>query len=186
MANTQNTIDPFDVPTPGASLTQSPESKQLWETPPKFTDPQAAIEEIFFRMTEDEENLDNILDLMRNETPVEDIAQVLLYRGFTQGLWNPDMIVMLIEPTIYILLNLAEYAKIEAVIYPEDDTMFDDEFQTDDERSTSLMKIVKGKNEETDSGAEIGSGDISEPNVVPKSLMDRITSAVDAKETNDG
>ena len=32
-------------------------------------------------------------------TPLDQIAQVLLYRGYTKGLYTPDLMLMLAEPT---------------------------------------------------------------------------------------
>jgi hypothetical protein len=41
------------------------------------------------------------------------MAQVILYKGYTEGLWNPDLMLSLIEPTIYLLINIADYADIK-------------------------------------------------------------------------
>lgn len=181
----QNVFDPFDAPIPGASLTSDPDNRAPYETPPQITDPQAAIEEIFFRMVEDPENLDNMLDLMRDDVPVEDITQVLLFKGFADGLWTPDMVLNLIEPTIYILLNLAEYAGIEPVLYPEDDMDELDAYDTEDTRAGDIRKLVAGETKETLSEMQ---GDVSQlptPTVVPKSLQERIMSKVSKEGERD-
>ena len=62
---------------------------------------------------------------------------------------------MMIEPTIYILVWLAEYAGIDPVLYPEDDmgTAFDEEdfdienVPAPEGISTDLMSKIKARGE---------------------------------------
>ena len=44
-----------------------------------------------------------------------------MFKGFTDGLWTPDLMLLLIEPTAYILLALGERALIDPIIYHEED-----------------------------------------------------------------
>ena len=44
---------------------------------------------------------------------VVDIASITLYSGFLEGKWNPDLMVLLMEPTMYMVMALAEKAEIE-------------------------------------------------------------------------
>jgi hypothetical protein len=113
-------LSPLDAPVPGESLTADPDTKASYETPPQHTDVNVAMEDLFMRLSQ-EEALDQVLNLMRSEVPLEDIAQTLLFGGFREGKFNPDLMLMMIEPTIYILLWFAEYADIEPVLYPEDE-----------------------------------------------------------------
>jgi len=46
-----------------------------------------------------------------------DIVQVLAFQGFNQNKWNPDLMMLIIEPTAYILMALAERAGIDYTIY---------------------------------------------------------------------
>lgn len=169
-------FDVLDRPTPGASLTADPSVRQPHEKPPKFTDPQRAIEELFLRMVEDEDNLDRVLDLLRQGTPVEKIAQVFLYRGFTRGLWTPDLILVLIEPTIYILLSLAEYAGIEAVLAPDEDGDIEDSFPDSGSRATALTNMMaKNMQQDTEQESQVPT---TTPSVVPQSLRERLSEAL--------
>ena len=52
---------------------------------------------------------------------VIDIASVTLYEGFRQGKWNPDLMLLLMEPTMYMVMALAEKAEINFVLDSEDD-----------------------------------------------------------------
>jgi len=61
------------APIPGQSLTQSPESRLPYETPPKFNDLQDFIDETFLRFT-DEDALPDLLDSLRMGLPVEHVG----------------------------------------------------------------------------------------------------------------
>lgn len=119
-------LDPLDVPVPGESLTQDPEQMQSFEKPPVHTDMNKAVEDIFFRLTE-EESLDEVINLIRADLPLEDIAQVILFSGFREGQFTPDLMLNLLEPTIYILIWIADYAGIDPVLSPDSDIDFFDE-----------------------------------------------------------
>ena len=45
-------VNPFNSPTPGEGLTQSPEQKFPWEQPSKHTEVKPVMEEIFLQVTE--------------------------------------------------------------------------------------------------------------------------------------
>ena len=53
---------------------------------------------------------------MSQKTPVTDIANLLLTAGFQKGKWNPDMMLNLLEPTMYMLMAIAEKAGIDPVL----------------------------------------------------------------------
>jgi hypothetical protein len=168
-------MDPFDVPTPGESLTSSPEASAPYEQAPKHTDLDEAVHDLFMAMT-DEDLIDQFLDLMRDEVPVENIAQVALFEGFRQGMFNPDLMLLLLEPTIYILLYLADYANINnVVLYPEGQ-----------EGELSISKAArsasKGLEENGEEGGEgevkVGGKVIPRPESVPTSLLESITKKV--------
>ncbi len=110
----------FDGPIPGQSLTNSPEQKYPWEKAPQFTGQRELTEKIFLDLLKDE-NLESVLTLMANKTPVMDIAQMLLMTGFQKGKMNPDMMLTQLEPTAYMLLALAEKAGIKPVLARDDD-----------------------------------------------------------------
>jgi len=50
-----------------------------------------------------------------------DITQTLLFKGFTEGKWTPDLMMLLVEPVTYMILALAERAEIDPVIYRGED-----------------------------------------------------------------
>lgn len=96
-------------PIPGQSLTNSPDSPYPWEQPPEFTEIQPAIESLYVSLTE-EDAYEAIVDLIDADNTIADAAQVVLYAGFQEGLWNPDLMTLLIEPTMYLIMGLVERA----------------------------------------------------------------------------
>jgi len=96
-------------PIPGQSLTNSPDSPYPWEQPPEFTEIQPAIESLYVSLTEDDA-YEAIVDLIDADNTIADAAQVVLYAGFEKGLWNPDLMTLLIEPTMYLIMGLVERA----------------------------------------------------------------------------
>ena len=110
----------LDRPIPGEGLTSDPKSPWPWEKPPAYVSVIRASEHIFEKLT-DEELHSVILDAMEDDIPVMDITRFILFQGFTEGLWNADLLLLLIEPTAYMLVALAERALIEPVVYKEED-----------------------------------------------------------------
>lgn len=117
-------------PIPGQSLTDSPDRQYPWEQPPEHVELQPAMEAIFMDLSEPEVYA-SITDMAANGTPVSDIAQIILYGGFEQGLWNPDLMLLLIEPTMYMIMGLIEKAGVlEYQIYRgEEEDASDEEEQ---------------------------------------------------------
>jgi len=103
-------------PIPGQSLTSDPSSPAPYEKPPEYTSVHKASEEIFSGLIE-EETYKELMGLLVEDVPVMDIVQTLLFAGFKEGKWNPDLMLMLVEPVAYMLLALAERAGIDPKIY---------------------------------------------------------------------
>tara|TARA_R100000988_G_C3997542_1_gene166756 strand:- start:150 stop:692 length:543 start_codon:yes stop_codon:yes gene_type:complete len=163
-------INPFNNPTPGEGLTRSPDEKFPWEQSPRFTEMKPAIEEIFLTVTE-KEPLIELIGLLQNGTAIDEIAQVILYKGMTSGAFNMDLMLMLVEPTMYLLIAIAEEYEIEPVIYEgQDDDLIDEEdYKKEKDRQTlgkelpevrkdsvpeSLLQRVKTLPEKEDLGIE--------------------------------
>ena len=172
------------VPIPGQSLTQDPDIRLPYETPPKYTDAQEFIDDSFLRFTHPDA-LGDLLDGMRSEIPLEFIAEKYLMRAFTQGEITPDVFMLSIESIIYILISLATYAEIEPVLYPEDDLI-----DTDEHMSLKASALRQASNDllspEEDLGEEnkVTLASVTAPVVQPRSLVSRAKAAVEG--VNDG
>lgn len=121
---------------PGQSLTNSPDQPYAWEQPPQLTEVGPALNVIFLELTEPEA-YQNILQMLKKDVPIGDITNIIIYKGFTQGLWNPDLALLLIEPVMYLLYSIAVKAGI-------DNPVIDDEEDTSDiaEQTSQLEKII--------------------------------------------
>ena len=107
-------------PIPGQSLTNSPEEPYNWEKPAEFSNPKEAMLYTFGILTEPETTA-NILINVTKGVSVIDIASIVLYQGFLEGKWNPDLMTLLMEPTMYMIMALAEKAEIKYKLDSADD-----------------------------------------------------------------
>lgn len=105
---------------PGQSLTNSPEQPYNWEKPSEYTNPREAMLYVFENLTVPETTT-NVLLSLSNGVGVIDIASITLYSGFLEGKWNPDLMMLLMEPTMYMIMALAEKADIDYSLEAGDD-----------------------------------------------------------------
>ena len=117
----------MERPIPGQSLTNDPEAPLPFEQPPKFVDKTDALEYLFASFVEEKKYL-ALMGALEQGLPIMDLTKLLLVSGFQDGLWNYDLLLILIEPTAYMIMALAERAGIEfQIINPEDDDEADEE-----------------------------------------------------------
>jgi hypothetical protein len=136
----QLAVPSFEKPIPGESLTNDPDSPMPFEGPPEITQPAEGINYLFLMITS-EEAYPDIMGSIREEVPLSEIAQLILFEGFMQGKWNPDMLMLLFEPLIYMLMALSEKVQIEYVLYPGEDK--DDKVLNDEQSVEMLRKIAE-------------------------------------------
>jgi len=99
-------------PIPGQSLTNSPDQPYKWEQPSEFVNTSEATTYVFGVLTEPETTT-NLLLSVSNGVSIVDLASIVLYSGFLEGKWNPDLMTLLMEPTMFMIMALAEKADIE-------------------------------------------------------------------------
>lgn len=129
----------FEGPVPGQSLTNDPNTRYKWEQPPEFTSLKDARETLFFSLTEPK-RLESLQTLMINKVSINTIAETLLVEGFRAGKFNPDMVINLMEPTMVMLLAIAEKSGINPVVESEDDG---NEFMESEEMEANEMPIAE-------------------------------------------
>ncbi len=112
-------------PIPGQSLTNSPDQPYRWEQPPEYASPKEAMLYVFENLTVPETTT-NMLMSLNNGVGVIDIASITLYSGFLEGKWSPDTMMLLMEPTMYMIMALAEKAEIEYQLEAGDDEIPDE------------------------------------------------------------
>ena len=135
----------FNKGIPGQSLTNSPEQPYAWESPPVYTSVPEAATAIFADMTE-EENYLCLLRALKSGTSVVDIASAILYRGFQLGQFNPDLMLLLMEPVMYMIMALAEKAGIGDVLGYEGEAN-EEELDPEEKRKSldSLKETLQGR-----------------------------------------
>jgi len=132
-------VNPFNAPIPGESLTTAPDMPKAWERPPQYTSQDAAMEAIYMEITQ-EDSLRKLINIINDGLPLDEIAQVILYKGYTEGKFSPDLMLLLIEPTIYLLIAIADYAKIsDYTLYNEETDDPDTEIPEDEDNITPIM-----------------------------------------------
>jgi len=153
----------FDVimkggPIPGSSLTSDPDNPAPYERPPEYTNVHEAAQWLFSEMIE-EANYQQLIQAMLDDIPVMDVAQVMLFTGFTEGKWDVNLMMLLIEPTAYMLLALAERAGIDPVIFRGEE---------EDEIEEELMFGTKMSEEKIKNLQTLSDKNIPLPFVEPK------------------
>ena len=175
-------VNPFNAPTPGESLTSSPDMPQAWERPPQFTEQDEAMEEIYLEITSDD-NLMPVINLINDGVPLDQLAQVILYRGYTQGKFNPDLMLMLAEPTIYLLIAIADYADIkDYVLYEGEEDDPEGQIYGDDVEPVSMDDDDdEGKAPQPKKTSEITEYEEPTEKSLPSSLLAKVKKELPAK-----
>ena len=119
----------FEGPVPGQALTNAPDQAYPWEQPPEMTSVKEAREKIFLDLLEPQ-RLKGVQDLMLNDISVNAIAEVVLTEGFRKGKFNPDMMLNLLEPTMYMLMAIAEKSGIQPIVDSDDQGFAEEDEET--------------------------------------------------------
>tara|TARA_R100000808_G_C2152635_1_gene162189 strand:+ start:215 stop:811 length:597 start_codon:yes stop_codon:yes gene_type:complete len=165
----QQGIDAFvnsSRPIPGQSLVGDPDTLNPWEGPPEFTNFKKAFNYLAEELL-DEDNYVSIVVAIGQGVPISDITLQLLQRGFQEGKWNPDLLMMLIEPTMYLLMALSEKAGIEYRLYGDQETDLDaeEEAEISEMKAANLSKLTKDK---VGKVSEVPSG------ILPKEIIEEV------------
>lgn len=121
------TAQNFGAPIAGQSLTNSPENPAPFEQAPENTALHPTLEYIWGDLIQPEYYI-STMQLINNQEPIMDITEMYLMNGFQEGKWNPDLMMMLVEPVAYMLVALAERLDIDFVVYEgEEEESFDGE-----------------------------------------------------------
>lgn len=131
-------------PIPGQSLTNSPDESYPWESPPEFTNFKDALEYITDKLLI-EENYMPMMQSVSDGVPLSDITTQLLYVGFREGKWNPDLLLLLVEPVMYVLMALAEKADIQYVLYGDEEEDEEPETDLESKKAKNIQEVARAK-----------------------------------------
>ena len=174
-------VNPFNAPIPGESLTASPDTPTAWERPPEFTDQEDAMRAVYFELTE-QDTLRKLINIISEGVALDEIAQVVLYKGYRSGKFNPDMVLLLAEPTIYLLIAIADYADIKDYVLYEGEEEDDPDTQIPGDDVTPINmdeddEVVEERTEPTEE--VLGESLLAK---VKKELPGKVEAAVEVKE----
>ena len=129
-------------PLPGSSLTSDPAKPAAYEKAPEFTVAKEAMDYLFTTLTTERNYMQLMMSLSEGAT-IMDTTRLLLFTGFTEGKWNPDLLLLLIEPLAYMIMALAERADIEIIIDNDDETDPDEELSLSQNKLKEIQKRNK-------------------------------------------
>jgi hypothetical protein len=110
----------FDQPIPGQSLVNSPNEKYSWESPPEITSQKDAVQRMFLDMIKPD-NMETLVEMMSNDVPIANIAELLVKTSFQKGKINPDLAITMMEPVMFMLKSLAEKVGIDPPLSDDDE-----------------------------------------------------------------
>jgi hypothetical protein len=165
----------FEGPVPGQALTNAPDQAYPWEQPPEHTSVKEAREKIFLGLLEPE-RLKGVQDLMLNDISVNAIAEIVLTDGFRKGKFNPDMMLNLLEPTMYMLMAIAEKSGIEPIVDSEG-------FAGADEDEADVQQILQERNASVREGQRFRNVKVKtiQPTAVSTDIEERLAKIDTAK-----
>jgi|TARA_R100000455_G_C6237948_1_gene97675 hypothetical protein len=103
----------FDAPVPGQSLTDTP-GNYPWEHPAQFTDAREATEYIWDRLHADD-FAEQVVAMLDANIPVEAIARVILFGGFLEGKFSPDLAFIITEPVMQMIAVIGATAGLSNI-----------------------------------------------------------------------
>jgi hypothetical protein len=137
--NYLNELAKMKRPLPGSSLTSDPTKPAAYEKAPEFVVVREALDYLFVTLTTERNYMQLLMSLSEGAT-VMDTTRLLLFTGFTEGKWNPDLLLLLIEPVAYMIMALAERADIEIIIDNDDETNPDEELSIGQNKLKEIQK----------------------------------------------
>lgn len=153
-----------EAPVPGQSLTNSPDNRYPWEQPPRFANPDEAAESVYQRLLQPEA-IKYIVSALSNGASVTDVTSVILYGDFVSGLYNPDVMMLIFEPVMFLVMSIGEKANIDYIL----DVDLENEERENESKERmndflpALQKVKDKALEKTVSSAS-----------VPRNLLDKI------------
>jgi hypothetical protein len=96
--------NPFDAPVAGQGLTDEP-GNYPWEHPPQFTDPDEAADFVWDRLHRPE-FMEQVIAMLDAGIPVEALGRIIIFNGFMEGKWTPDVAFIIAEPVMKMIATM--------------------------------------------------------------------------------
>lgn len=155
---------------PGQSLVNNPQTPYNWEKPAKFANPREALKNISDELLE-KEALQAVAFSLADGVSVEDLTSSILFAKFYKGDINPDTLLTLVQPLMYLVMSIGDEAGINFNIEANDVNEIDEE--DEEEKIKEFQSLVSSsskniKNSKRTEGLNIQKG------VLPESLLARV------------
>ena len=130
--------NPFDAPVPGQGLTDKP-GNYPWEHPPQFTDTSEAADFVWDKLTQPQ-FAEQVIAMLDSGIPVEAIGRIILFSGFTEGKWNPDVAFIIAEPVMKMIASIGIQGGVKKFRISMQDL-------TNNKAMKSILDVKKNKQE---------------------------------------
>ena len=159
---TEAPYNEFDAPIPGQSLTDTP-GNSPWEHPPQYTDPEEILDKLYDKITNGEFT-EQLIAMLDAGVPVEAVVRVMVFSGFMQGKFTPDVGFMIVEPLMKLVAAVGIRAGVSKLKLSLDD-LSNNKFIKD-------MAELKASNQEMEQISEGIEQELPQPEAGP-GLMTR-------------
>jgi hypothetical protein len=139
--------NPFDSPVPGQSLTDTP-GNYPWEHPPQFVDPEEATEYIWTTLHQ-KELTEQLIGMLDAGVPVEAIGRTILFAGFMEGKFSPDLAFIITEPVMKMIAAIGVNGGVEKIVFSLEDLTNRKQI-----RAITQVKMAKEKVEQITEGVQ--------------------------------
>lgn len=105
--------NPFDAPVPGQGLTDKP-GNYPWEHPPQYTDTSEAADYVWDRLTQPQ-FAEQVIAMLDAGIPVEAIGRIIIFTGFAEGKWTPDVAFIIAEPVMKMIAAVGIHGGVKKI-----------------------------------------------------------------------
>ena len=105
--------NPFDAPVAGQGLTDEP-GNYPWEHPAQFTDVVEASEFVWDRLHRPAFT-EQVLAMLDAGIPVEALGRIIIFNGFMEGKWNPDVAFLIAAPVMKMIATMGITAGVDKI-----------------------------------------------------------------------
>jgi hypothetical protein len=105
--------NPFDAPVPGQGLTDKP-GNYPWEHPPQYTDTSEAADYVWDKLTQPQ-FAEQVIAMLDAGIPVEAIGRIIIFTGFAEGKWTPDVAFIITEPVMKMIAAVGIHGGVKRI-----------------------------------------------------------------------
>ena len=155
----------FEKPIPGQGLMADPENPMAFEKPAEISTLSDGINKVFLTVTA-EDSFEGILKSIKDGIAITELTHYILFEGFRKGMWNPDLMLMLAEPTMFMLIAFAEKASIDYVLYEGEEEEEEGEL-SDEEKIELNQRFTQIIEQQLRNGSKVST--------LPSEMQERLT-----------